>query len=355
LTGRVPVRPLMIWGAGFLLVSIAWYFPSLQDATAYQEIQTRILSVIFLLLVLFFCSRPEEQRLARVWIALTTLFSVGLCIYEVFKPLTFSKIPGRSAALFENANQIGSALVLGLIVSYEVVPRKCRIPFVILIGIAVTSTFSRSAMMGWIIVVAFFAIRGGLGARQMRAILILATVVLGLLVSPFWGEMQMKLEERGVLDLENVQRLAFFSQGTTEDASANERMAVAHEAWRLYTERPLFGYGTGWSRNIPGFDVGTHNIYLAHMVDHGVLGLFIVPLLLVAALWGVNKKTFDVWVPYAVFVLMWGLFSHNVLDERYILLSVSLVAAMVTSARTQRTEERAMERGFVPEGAVAVA
>jgi hypothetical protein len=41
----------------------------------------------------------------------------------------------------------------------------------------------------------------------------------------------------------------------------------------------------------------------------------------------------DVAIPFTVFLLMWGFFSHNVLEERFILLSTALMAAMVASGR----------------------
>ena len=36
-------------------------------------------------------------------------------------------------------------------------------------------------------------------------------------------------------------------------------------------------------------------------------------------------------------MIMWGLFSHNVLEERYILLAAALLASMVIAANRRRT------------------
>jgi small-conductance mechanosensitive channel len=201
LTKRVPIRPLMVWCAGFLLISIAWYFPSKQNAIAYQEVETRFLSVIFLLLVLFLCARPAEQHLARVMIALSVLLGVGLNLYEVFHPLTFSKIPGRSSGLFENSNQSGAALILGMIIAYAVVPSRVRLPFIVLTGIGILTTFSRAAMIGWILVVLLLVVRAGFGVRQARALLVFGAIVVAFIFSPLWGNVQGSLEERGILNL----------------------------------------------------------------------------------------------------------------------------------------------------------
>jgi O-antigen ligase len=352
---RLPIRPLMVWCAGFLLISVIWYFPSKQDAVAYQEVQTHVLSVIFILLIMFLCARPAEQHLARVMVALTVVFHVALCFYEVVHPLTFSKIPGRSSSLFENANQTGSALMLGMIVSYAVVPSRLRLPFVVLTGLGVMTTFTRAAMLGWILVALLLAVRAGIGIRQLRGILIVGAAVVAFVLSPYWADTQQMLVEKGVLDTENLQRLAFFTTGSTPDTSAADRKGVLEAGWRMFEQKPLTGWGVGTFRVIPGFDLSTHNIYVANLIDFGILGLFIVPSLLLATVWGANWKTFEVVGPFILFVTMWGFFSHNVLEERHILLPAALVACMVNSARVRRVEAGSPEVATVPTGALASA
>ena len=57
-------------------------------------------SVLFLILAMIAFSRLErEQRLAQKWIAGAVLLATALNIYELFNPMTFSTIPGRSSGL----------------------------------------------------------------------------------------------------------------------------------------------------------------------------------------------------------------------------------------------------------------
>ncbi len=80
--------------------------------------------MIFILLISFLVARPEDQRLARIVVGCATLL-IGRFEYQrSVHPLTFSKIPGRSSGLFENANQSGSAIMLGMILAYGVVPSR---------------------------------------------------------------------------------------------------------------------------------------------------------------------------------------------------------------------------------------
>ena len=333
-SGHAHLMPIAFWCASFLFVTITWYYWSPQDAIASQEVQTRLLSVIFLAVALVVFSDKEEQQLAQRWIAAAVLLAVALNVYELFHPLTFSDIPGRSQGLYPNVNQSGAALVLGLILSYQVIPDRLKLAFVGITAVGVIPTFSRSAMIGWLIVVAFFFMRAGVVA-QFRRLAVLTVVVVGLIASPVWVDLQQTLEQRGVLNLDVVGRIAFFTGGQSEDASSTERKAVADAAWNLFGQRPLTGWGTNASNRMEGFDVGTHNIYLALMADHGILGLLLLPALLLSVLWGVNRRSFDQVFPWMMFMLVWGMFSHNILEERYILLATALTASIVASRRTR--------------------
>ena len=335
---RIPVRPIIYWCAFYIAISIAWYYHSPQDEFAFQEVQTRIISVVFLILAMIGFSGVDDQRLAQKWIAGAVLLATALNIYELYNPLTFSEIPGRSSGLYSNVNQSGAALVLGLILSYQVIPDRLKMAYVGITALGLIPTFSRSAMIGWLLVVAYFFMRAGFRA-QLRRLAILTMVCLGVLFSPLWADIQQSLEQRGALTLNIVERVQFFTGGSTEDDSTNERKAVASRAWQLYGEHPISGWGTGASRRIEGFDVGTHNIYLAMLVDHGVVGFFIIPFLLLSVLWGVNRKTVDFAIPWLLFMLIWGMFSHNVLEERYILIAVALMTSMTNANRTAPAHE----------------
>ena len=337
---RIPIRPIIFWCAFYITISIASYYRATQDEVAFQEIQTRIVSIIFLVLAMVAFRGEEEQRLAQKWIAGAVLLATALNVYELFNPLTFSSIPGRSSGLYSNVNQSGAALVLGLILSYQVIPDRFKMAYVLITAAGVIPTFSRSAMIGWLLVVAYFFIRAGFRA-QIRRLAILITLCIGVMASPLWSDIQQSLEQRGTLSLNIAERIQFFTGGSLEDDSTSERKAVASRAWGLFGERPISGWGTSASGRIEGFDVGTHNIYLSMIVDHGAIGFFVIPFLLLSVLWGLNRRSIDIAVPWLLFVLTWGMFSHNVLEERYILLAVGLMASVVAVNRTRPVSEPA--------------
>jgi len=336
-TSQVPIRPLVWWGGSYVLVSLLWFYRSPQDAFAYDEVRLRVLSMIFLVLSLVVFGDAAAQRAGRVAIALATMLAVGLNVYELFNSQTFSTVVGRSAGLFGDSNQSAAALVLGLILAYAVVPGWARMPFVAATAVGIIPTFSRSGILAWLLVVAFIMLRAGLGVAQLRRVAAVTALVVGLLVSPLWGNIEQELVERRTLNMNVLGRLAFFSGGSARDGSANERKAVAAKAWEMVGEEPLRGHGTAAALRLDGFEVGTHNMYLAMMVDHGFLiGIAMIPLFLLATMWRANRRSLDLTMPFAGFITMWSSFSHNVLEERYILLSVGLTASVVAVNRTAR-------------------
>ena len=93
------IEPIGIWGFAYLLVSFVWFVPSSQSAAAWQQVQTRVLAVGFLLLATYLFSEARARRAARAAIVASTLLAVALNLYEVAFPMTFSDIPGRAAGL----------------------------------------------------------------------------------------------------------------------------------------------------------------------------------------------------------------------------------------------------------------
>jgi 4-amino-4-deoxy-L-arabinose transferase-like glycosyltransferase len=78
-------------------------------------------------------------------------------------------------------------------------------------------------------------------------------------------------------------------------------------------------------------DVSTHNMYLYFMADNGILGILFLPGAILAVVYRNKGEQVTILVCFAVFVSLWGLFSHEVLAERYTLSSFALLAAMNTN------------------------
>jgi len=108
------------------------------------------------------------------------------------------------------------------------------------------------------------------------------------------------------------------------DQSSWTRKYLAQLAWEKFENNPIIGNGTGSSREMVK---GAHNQYFAFMQDHGFLGAIILPLLVLAATWGVRGEIRGLAIPFACAVLLLS-FSHTILNDESNLVMLALMAAM---------------------------
>jgi hypothetical protein len=63
------------------------------------------------------------------------------------------------------------------------------------------------------------------------------------------------------------------------------------------------------------------------MADFGIAGALILPLMVVASVGGFRGLFDRRNLPFVVFTLWWGLFSHNILGEFFFMIAISFMAA----------------------------
>jgi len=321
------------WGYGFVMISGVWLlFQPSQSEIVWQEFHTRILSVLFVIVLLCLFSREDTQLWARYATLVAVLMGVGINLFEVFNPLKFSEVMGRSAGLYINPNQSAVALILGMIITVGLLPHRYRMLFLVVVGLGVFLTFSRAAIIGWLITFFVIVKTGQISLRRSLSVGCAVLAITFAVAVWKWDTVQYQLEDLGVLNKNVLSRIDWFNDMKSSDLSTVERKEVAELGWTMFSDSPVLGNGVGasidWS-----FERSSHNEYLNLMVDHGILGLFILPLLVLATAWRARGKVRQIAVTFAVFILFWGFFSHNVLSERHILMMFSLLATMVSSSQ----------------------
>ena len=329
---------IVIWCYGFIFISAVWLvFQRVPSETAWQGLRTRILSVFLILLLICVFRKPDAQLWARRGILVAVVIAIAINLYEVFNPMAFSIVQGRSAGLYYNPNQCGAALVLGMIFSVGILRDRYRLLFILIVGIAIFLTVSRGAILGWFIASLFMVAQGQVNLR--RSLLIGASVVAVILIglASQWDRVQYQLMDIGVLNKDVSKRIESFvnPQEFATDDSAAQRAAVFGGAWEMFASNPVVGYGLGASREWE-YEISSHNQYLNLMVDHGALGFFVLPLIILASMWGAQGEARQVSFSFAAFIASWGFFSHNVLEEYYILLCFALLASMSVTSRLPR-------------------
>ena len=350
--------PLILWSVGFLMISAAWFvLQPHQSEAAWGELRSRVYCIGFLLIALLVFSREDVQLWARRAILVSVLVGIALNIYEFFHPATFVPVigefkawaVGRSGGLYINPNESGVALVLGMILSVGLLGKRLRLVFILLVGLGVLLTFSRGALLIWgIAAVMTIKLEHVISTRSLLITsgVLASLVLLAFLSQPLWEKFELELRSKGALNQDIIERSNFFSSVTksgVRDESGNDRIFVAKRAWTMIGDSPIVGYGVGGSAAW-GLNRQAHNQYLTLMLDHGVLGFFILPLLILTAIWRAQGEARRVGFVLAACILAWALFSHNVLGDYFILILLSLLSAMSVSSRLKQRSEVGSEQ-----------
>lgn len=315
--------------AAYLALCLAAYI--LQGGGDSSVLRQRLLGVLVAILAyLCFVASPRAVAAARSAMVWVVLLSVAINFYDITHPLTL--IPaesefatlGRAAGLFMNPNQSGAALVLGLALTLGVVPPRWRVAYAIVVSAGVALTLSRSALVGLVLLFCALLAEG----RTLRPVQVLRIAAIGAVAGyVFWLAFATELQSRFNVDpalvLDRI--LWILDPSGRSDFSQAERAILAERGWLQFVASPFFGNGLG-STELWELRTSTHNLYIMLASDFGLVGWLVLPALLLAA---VRR---DLTAPpggvAAAFLLLWGLVSHNVLGEYYILIAISLMAAL---------------------------
>ena len=325
--------PLFLWGMAYVAMIGVGFFASSQSEVAVGAVLTAVMTGLTLALFLVIFADPVAVRSARRALVVATVFAVLVNLYEVLHPGAFSLFLGRSAGFYLNPNIAGSAIIYGLILTVEVLRPGWRPWYAAFTGVGVLATLSRSSILCWVLAVGIFGLAGVIRPSWRTLVLVLgigAAVVVALPRGALGAAVNLVTAVEGS---NQISRLGV--QGSQEvlgSASVEARARVAAKAWDLFAEHPLVGNGPGatleWST-----DQSTHNMYLKFLAEDGILGLFIYPLALGAALWRLPRGERPLGLAFGAMWLVFGLFSHNEFEYRHTLVALALVAAITVVAR----------------------
>ncbi len=248
-------------------------------------------------------------------------------------PMTFSRVSGRSAGLYMNPNLSGQALVLGMILCANLFHISKRIPFMLITGIGVFVTFSRASILAWLIAVASMLMIDRARFRDFLPSIALCLLISAFIVLPRLDQWLTSWERTGTLNPDVQERLAWLADPFgVSDSSSSSRTAVAREAWDAFAEEPLVGRGTGSTHQVA---TEPHNQYLVLMVDHGIIGAAILPLLMLAVVWRSQGAMRGTAFVFALAVLVLSLWTHTILRDEHSLVLFSVMAAMAFGSGTR--------------------
>lgn len=334
-------QPMIV---GFLLivvVGLIGVFPrSVGGDVDYRATFLPVLDFyVFVVGILVAIILVDRQRLWGIGVFLIFAITISAILIDTFLPGTFSISESQAAGFGENPN-VGALIVLMSMIplldwSGARVPGKDA---VILLGamVGILATFSRAGIMLYLLTVTLYLvrIRGVASARVLFAIVLAALCVTAVLVI----RPEVTLDEYIPVIRAQLPRHSMLL-GNPEawiDSSAMERLEAIELSVALIAEAPLLGHGSGY---IFTMNPGPHNMYVARWIDNGVFGFvayvgFLVTILLVNRV--TKNREGEV---LTLVVIIFGVFSHNVLEERPLLLLLAISTAIACIRHPARLSE----------------
>lgn len=317
------------WIVFYLCVILLWFIMPHNDFSV-GELRRKILSIVSLLIFMVFIFYDDKDTsTVRLSILFATLLATFNNIYEFIHPFAFFPmysevgVIGRSAGFYIDPTISGGAIILGLILSVTFIKKSYRIWYMLFSSVGVFLTFSRSAIVGFMMIYLYMTIKKQLDFKYLVFIPIVMFVVFSFSL-PFLTTYIEKNHSGGANNI--INRVMWFTNPADHvDHSATERQEVAQKAFKMFANNSFFGAGLGstvhWDAR-----VSTHNIYLTNMTEIGWLGLLIYPLLIFSITTQARGEIKKIAGTFALFTLFIGLFSHTLMDALYALFAFALMA-----------------------------
>jgi hypothetical protein len=325
-------KPLVIAMGIYLLVSIVSLLTVSADMASVEELRKRVLSILFICMMYVIY---QQKSLTQVKYALLAVVFLSICnnFYELLNPGVFGAVnSGRPSGFYLNPNKTACSLVLGMLFTIDIIKKPYRWLYILLVGLGLLTTFTRGAIIGWIISVAILIASRMVSDKRRTIILPLLVLCTFLVIANPLKLLGGYFEGGTDSSYSNVtSRLEQFQSPSLEDESARDRSSVAKYAWKMFGERPFWGHGLSSTNKWTVADISTHNMYLYYMADHGIIGLLFLPGAVFAVVYRNRGEDWRIVLCFSIFIGLWGLFSHNVLEEKYILVPFALLAAMRTN------------------------
>lgn len=304
-------------------------------------IATRAQYILFAIFLGFVVYTAPKKTYLFTLVVLVVLLPCAV-IFDFAQPGTVypldteGAVLGRAAAMFINPTMAGEAILLVFLLGCAVTSTRYRVPLFLLCGAGALATFSRSSIIGWVLILPLLVFK-----RTLPKSTIITTALGVGLCLVFVGAFENYLNSRQELDAASsniLSRLDFFSSFKFDDDSSEERADVIRAGWELFLQDPVFGAGAGatqfWSQR-----GSTHNQLLLFAAEYGIFGVGLwVWLLLI--LW--NGKFFEDRGLQLAMVFMFAfmsMFTHQMLDAAsYWLATFAMVSVRRTGAGGTRTE-----------------
>jgi len=342
------VSPFVLWAGLFLVLNLLhlavvsasdeWdgiYLFDIHLESRQSLITTRIQYVLFAVFLGFVAYISPYKKYLYTVVLLMIVLPCAV-IFDFARPgLLYSMetegaVLGRAAAMFINPTMAGEALLLVFLLGCAVINPRYRVPLFLLCGAAVLTTFSRSSIIAWALILLILVVKRSLP----KSAFVTMAIILGIALA-FLGSFESYLNSRQELEAASsniLSRLDFFSTLKFDDDSSEERADVIQAGWDMFLQNPVFGAGAGATR-FWTHRGSTHNQVLMLAAEYGLFGVGLWMWLLVILWRGKFFAERGLQLAMVFLFVFMSLFTHQMFDSA----SYWLATFALISVRKSRT------------------
>jgi hypothetical protein len=325
----------------FLILFVPVFLMVLSDRNFQRGDYTSMISIVLVFMVSSVMAvRKELAKTITVSVFLIVAIATATNLYELFVENNYWSIaPGRSAGLYINPTLSGEVLV-GFALAF-MFWRSGKLDFVdysiiFLALIGVFSTFSRSAILACFVLFVFAIILRSKVKHfvQLFAGLFSIALVVSVLLIYVFQNIEFSSDAM-------VRITSMLEKGGIGDYR-DSRGDIALYALNMALNEPLLGVGV---RTIYEMIEGPHNMFVAMMVDYGVMGVLIYIYFIFRLVFVANGSGSELAVALWLFcgwLILFSFSSHNILGNTATMPLFGFVMARVYQIHALSRKQRAI-------------
>lgn len=295
-----------------------------------------VVALVFVVASVLALRAELNRSLAIAAFAIVTV-AAALNLYELFVENNIWSIsPGRSAGFYINPNISAEALVGYGLFFLLARPAKFGVADLILMSLVVVgvfATFSRAGILAALVLLTAATLMRS--QRKHIPRIVLGGVVISLLAFAFASYVFHNLD---LSEDATVRIFSLIEAGGVGDYR-EDRGLTALDSFELAMDNPLVGAGVGTVSEMPE---GPHNMFLAMMVEYGIVGLIvylviIVRLILIAR--HADRSLSGTILFFVAWLVIFSFTSHNLLGN-----AATIPLMGFALARAYRIESPAQSR-----------
>ena len=336
-------NPLILWVLYYTVLNITYFIfsPAGMEEFVYLKLFFFFFFMFFSLIFLFNID-DRNLHVTRTTIALSAPIATILLGIDYFNSGYFyygidvvDSVIGRSAATYFNSNLAGGAMILLLILAIDIIPKKVRLFFILIVFLGIFFTMSRSNIILMFIILIMMFLQKKIYTSHIFTLTLVITLFFTWLGTGGFDTLSKTYDLKVTENMKN--RVDFFRDNQSSDTEdMDERKYILSVALEMYANHPIIGNGYASTR-LWDLHVAPHNTFVMHWADYGIFGIVIIPLLLYLASYQIyqygRKSEKDLALLLIVYFTLASFVSHNMLGNPFRIAALVILSVLGLKAK----------------------